>query len=439
MDAPRLPAADRRNRKGKRAGRRARGPRLVDRDGYWHAHGTLRIGQQPIRLRRSLGLAIRSCTQAEAETALDALVADIKAQTEGRARRGDKISHAAGSYLSLARARPLAPTSIDIVKEIVARFRERRLNEIAAHEWREWIDGDGRTAGRMNGRSASTRERFLNGVVAFLNYCKRHHGLTALPAFSRDRMARNPNRRQRRPVEDLRPDLIWTLFINAHIAIRAQLAVERCTGARVSSILYGATVADLDLTAGRERIVFSRTKNGRDVAAAIDATAVAVLKEYLAWRGPFLRRDDVLFVTPAGRPYIYRRKGGGQNKTGFNAAKRRAQAAVRLAAAVKARACRGRGDRKAAWAAVMAAKADASLLGRVTQHWFRHMLATRLVRKDLRATMEQGGWLDPRSVMGYAFDVPEHRQQLVRGLDDLDTLRDTAVIENVNRAGRSKA
>jgi hypothetical protein len=50
------------------------------------------------------------------------------------------------------------------------------------------------------------------------------------------------------------------------------------------------------------------------------------------------------------------------------------------------------------------------LLGRVTQHWIRHMLATRLLRKDPRAAMEQGGWLDIRSVIGYAQDVPEHRR-----------------------------
>jgi hypothetical protein len=56
------------------------------------------------------------------------------------------------------------------------------------------------------------------------------------------------------------------------------------------------------------------------------------------------------------------------------------------------------------------AEADAVLLGRVTQHWIRHMLATRLLRKDPRAAMEQGGWLDIRSVIGYAQDVPEHRR-----------------------------
>jgi hypothetical protein len=60
------------------------------------------------------------------------------------------------------------------------------------------------------------------------------------------------------------------------------------------------------------------------------------------------------------------------------------------------------------------------LLGRVTQHWFRHLLATRLLRQDPRAAMEQGGWLDIRSVIGYAQDVPAHRRQLVADMDDLN-------------------
>jgi hypothetical protein len=63
------------------------------------------------------------------------------------------------------------------------------------------------------------------------------------------------------------------------------------------------------------------------------------------------------------------------------------------------------------------AHADAELLGKVTQHWFRHRLATLMLRKDPRATMEQGGWLDIRSVIGYAHDVPEYRRQLVAEMD----------------------
>jgi hypothetical protein len=55
----------------------------------------------------------------------------------------------------------------------------------------------------------------------------------------------------------------------------------------------------------------------------------------------------------------------------------------------------------------------------VTQHWFRHRLATLMLGKDPRATMEQGGWLDMRSVIGYSRDVPEYRRQPVAEMDEV--------------------
>ena len=39
-------------------------------------------------------------------------------------------------------------------------------------------------------------------------------------------------------------------------------------------------------------------------------------------------------------------------------------------------------------------------MGQITQHWFRHMLATNLLAAtggNLRLVMEQVGWLDVRS------------------------------------------
>jgi hypothetical protein len=54
----------------------------------------------------------------------------------------------------------------------------------------------------------------------------------------------------------------------------------------------------------------------------------------------------------------------------------------------------------------------------VTEHWFCQLLATRM-RHDPRAAMEQAGWRDYRSVMGYTHDVPSERRELVRRLDDL--------------------
>jgi integrase len=413
MEYSSVPASESRNRARKRAGRRPRGVWLTERDGYWHAVGTLRAAGRSIRVRRSLGLPV-SVPQREAEVELEAYVEDVKAIASGKVCRGDPVAIAAKAYLDLPRDRPLGATAVDIVKEITRRFGPRRFNEIGADEWRLWVDGDDKTPGRMTGRAASTRERFLNGVLAFLTFGKQFHGLGALPEFRRDNKARNPNRRMRRRVAELRPDLIRMLFDSMHISIRAQLAVEWSTGARVSSVLYAARVCDLILARSREQITFPGTKNGEDVTAALAPTAVAILNEYLAWRGNLHDREAPLFLTFRRKPY-----GRGKNKTGFNAGKRRCAESILARGEQHARELIARGLRKLAREAREKAVADAALIRKVTQHWFRHMLATRMVRHDPRATMEQGGWLDIRSVMGYTHDVPKHRHRLVAGMDDL--------------------
>jgi hypothetical protein len=160
---------------------------------------------------------------------------------------------AAAAYLALKRTRALAPTTIRIVKEIVARFGARRLTDVAVDEWKGWVDT------RQRGNAAATRERFINAVLAF---AREHHRLKSLPAFERDKQSRNPRRRHRRRVDDLRPDLIARLHACAPISLRAQLAAEWSTCARVSSVLYGARICDVALAPGRETIVFRDTKNG---------------------------------------------------------------------------------------------------------------------------------------------------------------------------------
>lgn len=422
MDGKRVPAAQGRDRARKRPGRRARGPVAIERDGYWHAVGTVRVDGRSIRIRKSLGLAVAAASADQADTAIGELVDEIKARVSGKAGRGDPVSIATERYLIFPRARVLRPSTIVIVLEIARRFGERRLNDIDAPEWIEWIDGsrDGAKPGRMSGRKSSTRERFLNGVVGFLNFAKAQHGLGALPVFRRDNAARNPNRRTRRRVADLRPDLIQLLFDTAHITLRAQLVVEYATGARVSSVLHGARICDLILAKGREKIVFPETKNGQDVVAALNPTAVAVLKDYLKWRGKLHDREAPLFLTWRRQPYIDNgRTGGGQNKTGFNGAKRRACKLILDRAAAEAARLARRGKKAAAEEVSQKAAADAALLAKVTQHWFRHLLATRWIRRDPRAAMEQAGWLDIRSVMGYAQDVPEYRQELAVEMDEV--------------------
>jgi len=183
------------------------------------------------------------------------------------------------------------------------------------------------------------------------------------------------------------------------------------TGARVSSVLYGCRLCDLILAPGREQITFHDTKNGTPVTASLHPWAAEILTEYLEWRGDLHDRESPLFVTPkkcpdTGRHLPYTDNGrayGGQNKTAFRAMRRRTAETLRAA---------GRAD-------------DAHLVEQVTQHWFRHLLATTLLARsgDMRSVMEQGGWLDPRSVVGYTHDVPARRRSLIAGLDapNLDT------------------
>lgn len=159
-----------------------------------------------------------------------------------------------------------------------------------------WVDR------RHKGNQAATRERYISGGVAFLNFSKKNHGLAKLPNFLRDNAARNPNRRARRRVQDLRPELIGLLFEQCHITLRAQLAVEWSTGARVSSILYGAKLCDLILASGREQITFHDTKNGDTVVSALHPATAEVLRGYLKWRGHLHDREGRFFESTSRSP-----------------------------------------------------------------------------------------------------------------------------------------
>jgi len=71
--------------------------------------------------------------------------------------------------------------------------------------------------------------------------------------------------------------------------------------------------------------------------------------------------------------------------------KRRTVRTIRSRAAEEAQACRR--DREPAWAVIATAKDHAGIVASITQHWFRHKLATDILSLtgDLRAAMAQGG------------------------------------------------
>ena len=267
------------------------------------------------------------------------------------------------------------------------------------------------------GRAAVTRERYITCVVSLLNWCKGRPRcwLTELPAFERNREARDAKERRARRVGELRPELIALLVCEAAPHLQGQIAIAWSTGARVSSLIYGCRLCDYLAAAGREQITFHDTKHGGRVTSSVHPWAAAVMTDYLAWRGRLEDREAPLFLTDEREPYIDNGKAwGGQTKVAFKGMVRRARAALRRAALTEAARLRRQGMGKEARGHWQAARSDLSLLGLLTPHWFRHLLATTLLATgDLRSTMEQGGWRDARSVLGYSHDVPERRRQLI--------------------------
>ncbi len=394
----------------------APGLRVVERDGHWHIVGTLRVAGRSRRIRKSTELPANERNRDFAE----ALKVQIEQDARNEAVHGIKPSVpfavAVDSFLSQKRSRPLNPVDVARLKEVTLEFGIRMLSGITDQDWANFIDR------RHANNSPQTRERYLNIVIGFLSWCRKRprQWISDLPHFERDKAARRRRAVSRRRVVELTPDLVALMIECASPHMAAQLAVEWSTGARVSSILYGCRFCDLHLATGREQITFHDTKTGEPVTASLHPWAAQILRGYIEWRGVPKNRESALFLTHRMRPYSDNGKAyGNQNKTAFNGMKRRAVQAIRDAAAkeaIKLRAT-GRQDEACAW--IDREKDRADLVAQVTQHWFRHLLATQMLSKgaDIRSVMEQGGWLDASSVLIYGHDVPERRRELVNLLD----------------------
>lgn len=385
------------------------GPRVVERDGHWHIVGTLRVDGRSVRIRRSSELPARPELREQAEALRDRWCTEIRREVIHGVKPTVALAVAAHQYLTRPRVRPLNGFDVSVVKEITRRFGARELNAIPDADWNKFIDR------RQAGNKPQTRERYLDAVFTFLNWCAEapREWITRLPAIERDSEARKPKTPSRRRVVDLRSDLIMLMIDHAGWHLRPQLAVEWSTGARVSSILLGCRICDAVLAHGRGQITFHDTKNGDSVAAALHDWTVDVVLEYLKRRGPVRDREAPLFATPGGKPYS--RRGheagmGGQNKAAYRGMRCRTVKTL-LHGSVRARRA---GDLEAA----RRHKEDARLVSQVTQHWFRHKLSTTLLAQgtDLRTVMSQGGWRDPRSALRYAHTVTRVQRAAVDAL-----------------------
>ena len=400
--------------RGKRRAKRPPGLAIIERGGYWHLVGTVRIKGRSIRIRESTGLPAKAETKEAAQELRRQKEQQIRDQVLWGTHSSVAVSVAVEAYLTRPRKRPLNAIDGARLKEIDRRFGPRQLNRIAESEWLQFVDQ------RMKGRAAVTRERYIDLVMSFLTWCEKRPRcwVGQLPAFDRVREARQKRERRARRVGDLRPELIALLMEHAAPHLKGQMALMWSTGGRVSSLLYDCRVCDYLAAEGREQVTFHDTKNGYRVTAAIHPWAAAVMREYLAWRGHLEDREAALFLTDRREPYADNGKAaGGQTKTAFRAMVRRTCVELRRRALTEAMRLRRAGQAASARAHWSQVCSDIQLLLQLTPHWFRHLLATNLLASgDLRSAMEQGGWLDARSILGYSHDVPSRRRALVGAL-----------------------
>jgi len=416
--------------KGRRpAKKRAAGLHVVERAGFWYIFGTLRLGRSSVRVRESTGFRAEAGTWEAANRARFEKEAALRAEFVDGKKPSTAFSVAADLYLHRPRERPLNPIDVSKVQELERHFKSRKLDEISDAEWLRWVDK------RQAGNKPQTRERYLALVVGFLNWCAApsRAWIKALPPFERNPKSRKIRAVARRRVIELTPALVQLLIQHASPHLRAQFAVEHATGARVSSIIYGCRLCDLVLAPGRERVTFHNTKPNISVTATLTDFAVRELKEYLKWRGKLDDREGPLFLTHLKEPYTDNKKaGGGQNRTAWKGMRSRAIKTLLDTAAKAAEIEISMGAEDKAEQILATARSEADLLGQVTQHWFRHHLATTLLEKgaDVRTIMDQGGWLDASSALIYAHNVPETRRRHVRdALDagiEIGTPADTA-------------
>ena len=229
--------------------RRPPGLTVIERDGRFHLSGRIRIKGRSIRIRGSTGLAALPANREAAE--------ELRRQKEQEVRDAVlwgihptvPLAVAAKAYLKRQRKRPLNPIDVSRIKELDRKFGARRLSEITEAEWNKFVDA------RMTGRAAVTRERFIDLVVSFLKWCKDppQRWLSELPVFNRDREAREHKEARLRRVGDLRPALVALLIEHAAPHLRGQMAMHWSTGARASSLIYGAGCAIIRRYPGASR------------------------------------------------------------------------------------------------------------------------------------------------------------------------------------------
>lgn len=277
-------------------------------------------------------------------------------------------TRAALSYLEDGKAERSSYTKARVAA-LVDHFGFRTLAEITGANAQKELDGAiNKIVG--SGAASATKNRMVRTPhVAILNHAARR-GWCGLPLLERKKEPRGKTRW-------LTPNEATKLVEAASPHLKPLLTFFLCTGARVSEALE-LDWREVDLPAAK--VVLRDTKNGNDRLALLPPAAVAALASLEGLHhGRVFRRDD-------GEPYVDReREGGGQIKTAFITACRRADLG--------------------SWEEH---QGERVFVPDVTPHSLRHTWASWFyaVTKDLKLLQAEGGWLTLRMVERYSHLVP---------------------------------
>lgn len=318
----------------------------------WYLRGTVR------------GLRVYETTGTADEARAEALRIRREGQLLDRSIFGDKATRTfAEAALSYLESRPrIAPLHEGYVHKLVDHFGTAKLAQIdrAAIE---------RCARKLYpaAKPATVNRNCLTPLAAVmhhaadLGWCEWH------PV---KRRATGPTR-----IRWITPDEAERLIAQCARHLKPLVIFLLYAGARVGEALK-LDWRDVDLTRGR--VALLNTKNGRSRGVPLHSRIIAELANLNHREGPVFRRDD-------GEPYAEKESGGGQIKTAFRGACKRAKIAD------------------------------------FTPHDLRHTWATWLYAecRDLGKLMELGGWSSPAMVMRYAHVNPDHLRDVIERLPHL--------------------
>lgn len=155
----------------------------------------------------------------------------------------------------------IGPTDRRILAEFTEEYTVRILYDVPPKEIVAFVDK------RHLKNKAETKERYISSLCAFLNRQVAAGQYEALPEFIRDQQARNPTERATRDVSQFRISLLEDIIDAAHITMASSSRWNTSAAPRVSSILHGAALRDLDME--KMVLTFRKTKNRKNVPVAL--------------------------------------------------------------------------------------------------------------------------------------------------------------------------